>query len=210
MRLIWVALNPRRRSPSALMPRGTAGRPAAVTYAGDILGHGGKDTSQGVGANAAILVNRSEPPEHRPVTDMYVSGQCRVVGEHGMVPDCAVVCDMDICHDPVVVAHAGLAGVLHGTPIDGAVFANRIAVSDVQLRGFAGVLLVLRIVADGCELKDVVVLADDAGPLQHHVGLDSRAPADLHIRSDNAVWTDRHVRVKTCTCRNHGARVDHP
>ena len=141
---------------------------------------------------------------------MYVSGQCRVVGKYCLVTDCAIMRDMDIRHDPVVVAYASSARVLHRTPIDGAVFADRIAVSDGQLRGFAGVLLVLRVVADGCELKDAVVLADDARSLQYHVGLDSRAPADLYIRTDDGVWADRHVRIETGTGGNHGACVDHP
>ena len=49
----------------------------------------------------------------RIVLDMDVSGQRRPVGENRPVADHAVVGDVDVSHDPVVVAQPGQPGVLN-------------------------------------------------------------------------------------------------
>ena len=162
-----------------------------------------------MGADATVLVHRRETAEYRPVAHMHVSGQGRIVGKDSLVADDAVVCDVDVGHDPVVVPHPGFPGVLNRAAIDRAVFPDGIAVADHQFRHLAGVFLVLGIFTDGRELKDVIVLADDTGPLQHDMGFDSRTRPDLNVRADDAVGTDRHVLVQTRPLGNDRAGVDH-
>ena len=53
------------------------------------------------------------PAEDDPVADVHVAGQLGAVGEDHVVADLAVVRDVDVRHDPVVVAHPRDAGILH-------------------------------------------------------------------------------------------------
>ena len=73
-----------------------------------------------------------------------VAGELAGVGEDGVVADLAVVRDVHVGHDPVVVAEARDARVLHRAAVDRAVLADRVAVADLDRGGLAGVLLVLR------------------------------------------------------------------
>ena len=94
------------------------------------------------------------------------------------LPTLAVVRDVHVGHDPVVVADAGRAGVLDGAGVDRAELADRVAVADHELGVLAGVLLVLRRAADRVELPDPVVAADRRAALDHAVRADDRAGAD--------------------------------
>ncbi len=98
--------------------------------------------------------------EDGPVAHRDVAGQRRVVGEDGVVADHAVVGHVHVGHDPVVVADAGQAAVLHRAGGEAAELANRVAVTDLEPGGLGGVLLVLGLGADGAELEDPVVAAD--------------------------------------------------
>src|SRR3970040_1402055 len=58
--------------------------------------------------------------------------------------DLAVVREVHVRHDPVVVAHARHARVARRAAVDGDVFAYRVAVADLHGRVFAALFLVLR------------------------------------------------------------------
>src|SRR5690606_36170660 len=120
----------------------------------------------------------------------------------------AVVRDVHVSHDPVVVADHGFARVLHRPAADRAVLANGVAVADREARRLARVFLVLRIVADGGELVDAIVPADHRRTLDHDVSGDPRAAADAHVVADDRVGADLDVLGQLCRSGHDGSRVN--
>src|SRR5690606_24489486 len=120
----------------------------------------------------------------------------------------AIVRDVHVRHDPVVVADHRLALVLHRATADGAVLADRVAVADREPGGLVPVLLVLRIVADGGELVDAVVLPDPRGSLDHDVARDARPRPDLDVLADHGVGADLHAFADDRGIRDDGRRMD--
>jgi hypothetical protein len=59
-----------------------------------------------------------------------------------------------------VAADGGDAAVLHGAGVEGAEFADHVAVADFQPRRLPLVFLVLRCLAERDEMEDLVVRAD--------------------------------------------------
>src|SRR5258707_1018011 len=89
-------------------------------------------------------------------------------------------------------------------------FAKYVAVADFEQRGLALVFLVLRRVAQGRELKNLVAGADARRSVDHRVRADPGAGADDHIRTDDRERTDLNVRRQLRLRRYHRARIDHP
>ena len=76
------------------------------------------------------------------------------------LPTTAVVRDMRVGQQPVVVADAGDAAAVAGATVDGDEFADQVAVADDQFGAFAVEFLVLRVAADRGMTEDAVVAAD--------------------------------------------------
>ena len=69
-----------------------------------------------------------------------------------------------------------------GAAIDGAELAEHVAVADLEPRGLALVLVVLRRIADGRELEDLVARAHAGGAVDDRVRADQVPGADHHVR----------------------------
>ena len=120
-------------------------------------------------------------------------GQGGAVGENGIVAHHAVVGDMHIGHDPVVITDVGNALVLHRATTDGAVLADHIAIADLQASILALEFLVLGITADGGEGIDLVVPADAGWTFDHRMGTDTGSRTDLHMGADNGEGADTYA-----------------
>src|SRR5437868_12562347 len=119
-----------------------------------------------------------------------------------MVADLAIVRDMHVGHDPIVVADRCHATILRRTRIDRAELANSVSVPDFEPRRLAGVFFVLWVAADRGELKDAIV-APDAGSARY-VGMraDRRAFTDRHAIFDDRVRSDSHTARKLSAGRH--------
>ena len=78
----------------------------------------------------AELVHGGESCEDRIIADLDVAGECRVIGENGVVADMAVMRNVAVRHYPVVVAERRESTTTRGATVDTAVLANGIAVTD--------------------------------------------------------------------------------
>uniref|UniRef100_A0A1I8ADR0 Ald_Xan_dh_C2 domain-containing protein n=1 Tax=Steinernema glaseri TaxID=37863 RepID=A0A1I8ADR0_9BILA len=134
-----------------------------------ILADGGTHAGKAVGADMAELVHQGKPGQYRPVAHMHMPGQRGVVDQDAVVADHAVVPDMGIGHDQVVITQGGFATVLHGATVNGHAFADHVVVADHQARRFTLVLEVRGVFADRGELVDAVVLADAGRPFENHM-----------------------------------------
>ena len=81
-------------------------------------------------ADAHELMHDGEAAEDGPVADMHMAGQLRVIGEDGVMADLTVVGKVHVGHDPVVIADPRDTGILRGAAIEGAKFANGIAIAN--------------------------------------------------------------------------------
>ena len=74
-----------------------------------------------------------------------------------LIAERAVVRDVRVGHEQIVIADARHALIADGAAVDGAELADHVAIADLQARRLAGVFLVLRRLADRGELEDLVV-----------------------------------------------------
>ena len=77
------------------------------------------------------LVDRHHTPNHRLVLDGNMPGQGAVIGQDAAAADPAVMGDMGIRHNQVMVAHYGL-GPFGGAGIQSAIFTDDIIVADLE------------------------------------------------------------------------------
>src|SRR5690606_29903934 len=105
----------------------------------------------------------------------------------------AVVGDVAVGQQPVVVAHAGDAAAVAGAAVDGDELAEHVAVADHQLGALAGELLVLRLAADGAVADEAVAAADPGRAGEAAVRADLAAVADLDLRADHGEGADAHA-----------------
>src|SRR5258708_184030 len=136
--------------------------------------------------------------------------ECGAIGHHDLVAETAVMSHVRIRHQQIVVADVRHSPIVGGAAIHRDGFAKHVAVADFEKRGLALLFLVLRRVAQGSELKNLVAGADARRSVDHRVRADPSAGADDHIRTDDRERTDLDVRRYLRLRRYHRARIDHP
>ena len=120
----------------------------------------------------------------------------------------AIVRDMDIGHDPVVVPNAGDACILAGAGVEGTELADGVAIANHQLGRLARVLLVLRLRAQRCELENLVIFTDGGVPLDHAMRTNARTGPHLHMGADDAISPHSHRRVQPSTLMHDRGGMD--
>jgi hypothetical protein len=173
-----------------------------------ILQQDGAHRRETVGADAHELMDHGEAAEDGPIANLDMACQLGVVGEDGLVADLAIVRQMHIGHDPVVVAQASDAGILRRAAIEGAELADRVAVADLEPGRLAGILLVLRGFTDRAELEDAIVAADAGMSGQHHMRTDHSAIANLDMLAHDRIRADHDATPKSRRGMDDGCRMN--
>jgi hypothetical protein len=101
--------------------------------------------------------------------DVHMPGKGGVVRQDRVISDLAIVCDVNVRHYPVVIAHTGHAAILNRPAIDRTIFPYGVVVADLEAGNFPGIFLVLRIVADGGKLEDSISRANGSRAFDDHV-----------------------------------------
>ena len=125
-----------------------------------------------------------------------------------MVGDDAVVADMRVRHDQIVITDGGFGAILHGAAMNGDTLANHIVIADHQSSRLALVLQVRRIFAYRGELIDAIVPTDTGRPFDDHVRRDHRTLADFDIRTNDRPGPHLDVIRQPSGRIDDGARVD--
>lgn len=122
----------------------------------------------------------------RAIVNMHVPAEQNAVDQNHVIEDPAVVRDMTIGHEQIVVADAGDSVFLLGTTIDGDSFAKTIVVADRDFR--IGILPtdILRIAPDHGIRPEAVVASDRRATNDHDMTLQMRAIAECDVRTDDA------------------------
>src|SRR5690606_20925995 len=153
----------------------------------NVLTNGAGAAYHGVRPDAYKLAYRRQAAQDRPVADMDMAGQLHAIGNDGMVAHLAIMGDMHIGHDPVVVAEPRHAYVLGGAGIDGDIFAHHVAVADFKARGFARIFFVLGHAPYGAETVEVVVGTHRGQAVDDAMRADDGTGAYGHMLADDAV-----------------------
>lgn len=90
-------------------------------------------------ADNAELVDRRHAADDGVIVDFHMPRQRGVVGQHTSVADHAVVGNVHVDHQQVVIAHFGQAGALRGAAVNGHAFADAVAIAHFNARRFARV-----------------------------------------------------------------------
>src|SRR6185295_3091465 len=126
---------------------------------------------------------------------------------HALAADVAIVRDVCERHEEVVASDGGHTTARDRAAIHGREFAEHVAVTDLEPRRFAFVLEVLRRVADGRKLVDLVARADRRGTVDDGVRADPGTGADLYAGADHGIRAHGHVGGELRLRRHDGARV---
>src|SRR3974390_1629803 len=176
-----------------------------------ILRDDGAATDISVRADACVLVNRTQRPDHRPLLHGDVPGEGGSVDEHGMIADDAVMSYVCVGHDQYVVSDARRAAALRGTTADGNEFPDDIPVANFQPSGLATIGDVLRVATNCGEGEDHVVASKRRRPSQNHMRVQLAVLAEDYsgaydaIRANLAGRRDLRRRIdNSCGMNLHG------
>ena len=95
-------------------------------------------------AHFAKLVNERKAAQNRVIVNINVASKRAIVGHDSVIANGAIMRDMHVSHNPVIVADFGHAFILNGATIKGAEFANGIIVANFKCGRLACILFILR------------------------------------------------------------------
>jgi len=174
---------------------------------GDVLDDFAAAADDGVGTDAAELVDAGEAGDDDVVCDGDVAAEGGAVGEDAVVADDGVVGDVGVGKEVVVVADDG--GFGSGATVDGDVFAEGVAVANEDAGWFAGVFEILRALADGGERVELVVGADGGVAIDDDVAVQVAAVAEGDVVVDDAVGADGDIGTNDGLWRDDRGGMDH-
>src|SRR3989344_5141692 len=160
---------------------------------GDILECHRGDAGHGVSAHATELMNHGKATEDDIILDGDMPRQAGAVGENRMIADTAVVRDMTIRHDEIVMADPRHTAAGNGAATERAILPDDVTVADLQPGRLALVTQMLGGVPQRRELIDSVVFSDARRSVDHDMRADPGVIADLHARADNAERPEMNV-----------------
>jgi hypothetical protein len=138
-----------------------------------------------------------------------VTGEAGVIHHHDVIAERAIVGDVGVGHEQVVIADACQPVIRRGPTVDGAELAKHIACPDHQPRPPTAVFLVLWRSPDRGELKYLVVSTDRGLAVDHDVRTDPAACTDLDTGTDHREGSDLDIVRQPCIARDDRGRIDH-
>ena len=173
----------------------------------DVLDDFAAAADDGVGTDAAELVDAGEAGDDDVVGDGDVAAEGGAVGENAVVADDGVVGDVGIGEEVVVVADDG--GLGGGAAVDGDVFAEGVALADEDAGWFAGVFEILGALADGGEGVEFVVGPDGGVSVDDDMAVQVAAVAEGDVVVDDAVGADGDIGANDGFWRDDRGGMDH-
>ena len=153
-------------------------------------------------------MDRRGAADHRMLGDADMSAHHHVVRHDDMVPDRAVMRDMDHRHQHAILADAGDPAAGNGTSVDRAVLPHQSAGTDFTPRRLTLVFEVLRRQTHGAEREQLRVLADARVTLDDDVRDQFRAGLENHVWTDGAERSDLNPGSEFRPMRDNGCWVN--
>ncbi len=155
-----------------------------------VAGYGCAAADKGMGTDAHEVMDGAQGADCRPIFHGYVAAQRGRIRHDDVVADLAVMRDVGVSHDEVVIAESGATTPFRCSPIDGNELSNLVVIADFKASGFTRVANILRSQTDRSELVEAVVRADFGFAFDHHVRDQMAACAKFYIGSDDAIGAD--------------------
>ena len=126
-----------------------------------------------------------------------------------VTPNLAIVRNVRISHDQVVIADARASSALHRPAVDGGKLANHVLVANLQPCRFARIGNVLRRQANRSEREESVIRADSSRSFDRDVRNQMAVLAQLHLGPDHAIRPNLARRMYLAFRIDDRRRMDH-
>src|SRR3990172_10525893 len=161
----------------------------------NVLADAAEPSHHRIGADPRELVDREESPDDGIVFDGHMSCEGCRIRHDDVAAEFAVMGDVRVGHEKVVVTDDGHTVAAQRGPVHGRVLPDGIPVPDDDARLFVQVLGILRREPDAREGVYRTFFPDLGLPFNDHMGDEPRSPLDVHLSPDDAEGTDHNVLV---------------
>ena len=145
-----------------------------------------------VTGNAAELVTEYGGTNDGMIVYHHFASKLSGIADDGARTNNAVVCNVHVFHQQIVVAHS--CGSARGRSTrDGYVFADTVVVANLAEGVFAGKLQILRFGGNACSGKNLVIVAQSGSVVQSDAVLQVVAVSDHRVAIDVAEWANKIV-----------------
>jgi hypothetical protein len=125
-----------------------------------------------------------------------------------LVANCAIVGNVSVDHQEVIVSDLGGAAALDRAAMDRDTLPDSVAIAYLYESRLSGVLQVLVVFSDRGEWVDYVVPANAGMPAYDDVRLEYGALANLDIAANAAIGTNADASANDSALFNHCGRMD--
>ena len=140
--------------------------------------------------NAAKLMDARICANIRPVADLDMPGERRGIRHYDVIADPAVVGDMGLGHEKVIVTDRSKSAATRGAAVDRDEFTDLVALADFGCSGFTRVLKILRRQADRNERENARTLADRGPSVYNNVRLKTNILTKRYLIADGTKRPD--------------------
>ena len=160
-------------------------------------------------ADPAKLMYAGKGPNRRMISDRHMARERRRIGQNNVIAEQAVMTDMNICHQEIVIADPRLPAASFSASMNIHVFAEYVVVSDSQKRIFTLEFQVLWLKADSSKRIELIVIADRCWSLNHDVRFEAAAVSDFYSGTNSAKRPNDDVLTNFRLWTHYGSRMNH-
>jgi hypothetical protein len=162
-----------------------------------------------VRTHAAELMHARESSDGCVIFNDDMTCQSCCVGQDDIISNLAVMSDVNVRHQKIVIADSGVSAATLRTSMNVDVFTKDIVITDREKRFFTLEFQVLWLQTDRSERKEVVVLTNYGRPLNDDVRIEAAPVSDFDAITYAAIRTDRNIGADFCLRTHNGSWVNH-
>ena len=153
-------------------------------------------------------MRRGKAGNDRVIPDHTMPREAAVVRKNDVIAELAVVRDVGVAEKQIVRADPGGQFFMRSAMYR-AVFAENVMIADFQRSRFPDVFQILGLTSDHRVGKKLVVLSKRSRAFQHHMAVQNAVIAERDFCSDDAIRADSDVFSQLGFRRNDGSWVNH-
>jgi hypothetical protein len=119
-----------------------------------------------------------------------MSGQRAVISQYAPAANAAVMGNMRIGHQQIVIANDCLGAAVFGARVKRAILADNIIITNLQENFFAFKFKILRLAADYRSGEYPAIFSDGSIAVNYTMCTDLGIGPDCNLVADYAIWTD--------------------
>jgi hypothetical protein len=159
--------------------------------------------------DTAELMHAGECTDSGVIFDDDMARQSRGIGHDDVVAQRAVMADVRVCHQKIMVPDSRVPTTALGPSMDVYVFAKNVVVADCKEGFFAFEFQILWLKTDCSERIEMIVIADDRRTFDNYMRLEMASVSDSHSSAHAAVRPNRHIMTDLSLGTYNRSRMDH-